>query len=156
MSLRVEPIDAAQLGLLLMLCREHAEYENAPFEESGQEGRWRDALFDERPVLWCWLALDGPEACGFMTVTVDYATWSAASFAHMDCLYVRAPFRRRGIGRALVWQLEEFCAQHRCRSAQWQTPPDNALGIGFYRALGARSLAKLRFTYDVSSPGASC
>lgn len=156
MAYDVRPIRRGELGVLLELCREHARYENAPFEESGQQERWERALFGEDPVLWCWLALEGTEACGFITLTLEYATWSAAPFTHMDCLFVRAPHRRRGLGRTFVCRMEEFAVQHGCRSAQWQTPPDNALGIDFYEALGARSLNKVRFTYAVPNPVGSC
>ena len=85
---------------------------------------------------------------GFMTATVDYATWSATHFAHMDCLFIDAEFRSFGIGRRFFKCLEEFCRERKFALAQWQTPPDNLLGIGFYNRMGATSKPKIRFFYD--------
>ena len=154
-GVRVQPIEPGHLGALLALCREHAEYEKADFQEDGQVERWHAALFGPAPVLHGWIATADGEPCGFMTVTVEYATWSAAGFAHMDCLYLRAPHRGLGLGRMFLDRLREFAAGHDCGWAEWQTPAENELGVGFYRRMGATAKPKLRFHYDVSAPGAS-
>jgi ribosomal protein S18 acetylase RimI-like enzyme len=148
-DIKVQPIEPGQLDALLELCREHAVYEKADFREDGQVGRWHTAMFSEQPALHGWMATDNGEPCGFMTVTVDFATWSAKPFAYLDCLYLREPYRRMGLGRAFFERLREFAAAHRCDWAEWQTPPDNELGIGFYRRMGATAKAKARFTYDI-------
>ena len=155
-GVQVQPIAPRHLDALLALCREHAAYENAAFCESGQVERWRSALFSEPATLYGWVATDAGDPCGYMTVTIDYATWSAEPFAYMDCLYVREPYRGLGLGRALLDCLREFCAAHRCRWAEWQTPPDNDLGRGFYGRIGAREIPKIRFHYDVPSEAAPC
>jgi len=151
----VRPIEPGDLETLLALCREHAEYEKADFQEDGQVERWRSALFGPAPVLHGWIATVDGAPCGFMTVTVEYATWSAARFAHMDCLYLREGYRGLGLGRMLLDRLREFAVGHGCGWAEWQTPMENELGVGFYRRMGATAKSKLRFHYDVSAPGAS-
>jgi ribosomal protein S18 acetylase RimI-like enzyme len=152
-DIRVRPIAPGHLDALLALCREHAAYEKADFREDGQVERWHSALFAEQAVLHGWMATDGEEPCGFMTVTIDYATWSAKPFAYMDCLYLREPYRGMGLGRAFLDRLREFAIAHRCGWAEWQTPEDNELGVGFYRRMGARAKPKLRFDYDVGGRG---
>ncbi|MBM7495839.1 MULTISPECIES: GNAT family N-acetyltransferase [Oerskovia] len=134
--------------MLLELCREHAAYENAEFHDDGHVGRWKSALFAEPAALHGWIAIEDGEACGFMTATTDFATWSARRFAHMDCLYIREPFRGRGVGRLFLEQLRAFATAQGCDWAEWQTPPDNELGIGFYERMGAVSKPKRRFTYE--------
>lgn len=151
----VQPIEPGHLDALLELCREHAAYEKADFRENGQVERWRSALFSEQPVLHGWMATDGGEPCGFMTVTTDFATWSAERFAYMDCLYIRELYRGMGIGRMFLKRLQEFSIAHGCGWAEWQTPPDNELGVGFYQRMGARTKVKLRFHYDVGVRGDS-
>jgi ribosomal protein S18 acetylase RimI-like enzyme len=154
---RIAPIREDELDALATLCLEHAEYEGAPFAAGdgldGRRARWHAALFSAAPTLHCWLATrDDGGVCGFMTVTVDFATWSAEPFAHMDCLFVREVYRGHGLGRALLAELRAFCARGGYRSAEWQTPVDNASGIGFYERIGARSRAKLRFVYELGEP----
>jgi ribosomal protein S18 acetylase RimI-like enzyme len=148
-SIQVDPIGVGHLDALLELCREHAEYEKADFKDDGQIERWRSALSGGQPPFHGWIATTGGQPCGFMTVTIDYATWSAERFAYMDCLYLRQPYRGVGLGRTFLDLLEQFAIEHRCGWAEWQTPPDNDLGIGFYRHMGVRAKAKLRFFLDV-------
>lgn len=150
-DIEVRPIGPGQLDSLLALCREHAAYEKADFHENGQVERWRSALFGPSPVLHGWLATDGGEPCGFMTVTTDFATWSAERFAYMDCLYIRERYRGTGIGRVFLDRLREFSRDRGCGWAEWQTPVDNELGIGFYRHMGAGAKTKIRFHYDIGA-----
>jgi GNAT superfamily N-acetyltransferase len=151
-DVEIRSMEASHLDALLALCREHAAYEKADFHENGQVERWRSALFADPPALHGWVALDAGEPCGFMTVTVDFATWSAERFAYMDCLYLREPYRGLGLGRHFFEKLRDFCVARHCRWSEWQTPPDNDSGIGFYRRMGARSKPKLRFFYEIDSP----
>lgn len=74
---QVQPIEARHLDALLGLCREHAAYESAEFSEAGQVDSWHAALFATPPAVYCWLAIADGQPCGFMTVTVDFATWTA-------------------------------------------------------------------------------
>jgi GNAT superfamily N-acetyltransferase len=154
-DIKVQPVEPGQLEALLELCREHAAYEKADFREDGQIERWRTALFAEQPALHGWMATDDGEPCGFMTVTVDFATWSARPFAYLDCLYLREPYRGKGVGRVFFERLREFAAAHGCGWAEWQTPPHNESGIGFYRRMGATAKPKVRFHYDVEGVNVS-
>ncbi|GJF33956.1 N-acetyltransferase [Kitasatospora sp. NE20-6] len=154
-DVQVQPIEPSQLDALLALCREHAVYEGADFHENGQVERWRSAFFAERASLYGWVATDGGVPCGFMTVTTDFATWSAERFVYMDCLYLQEPYRRMGLGRVFLDRLREFAVTQQCGWAEWQTPPDNELGVGFYRRMGAKDKAKLRFSYNVPAQSPS-
>lgn len=149
-NIHVRPIRADDLNGLLELSREHAAYEKAELFENGQIERWRIALFSAQPALYCWVAINNGDPCGFMTVTVDFATWPAEYFVHMDCLFLREPFRGLGLGREFFDNLRAFCVSHQYKLVQWQTPPDNEVGIDFYRRMGANAKPKLRFFYDIS------
>lgn len=149
MDIAVRPIRQTDLPQLLRLCRSHAEYEAAIWLENNQIERWTEALFSAHPDLFGWVAEIDGRLCGFMTVTVDYATWNATHFAHMDCLYIEEEYRRYGIGRRFFNCLDAFCRERNIDHAQWQTPPDNQLGIGFYQRMGATSKPKLRFFYTI-------
>lgn len=146
---RVQPIEPRHLAALLDLCREHAAYEKADFVDHGQIDRWRRAFFSDPETLYGWVALDDGEVVGFMTATIEFATWSAESFAYMDCLFIRAPYRGHGLGQTFLGNLREFCVLHGCSTAEWQTPVDNALGIGFYERVGARAMPKIRFRLEL-------
>lgn len=148
-QIKIRPVAPGDLTELAALCKEHAEYEHAQFIDNGQIARWETAFFAERPVLFGWVAEAENQLCGFMTVTVDYATWDAAYFAHMDCMYLKAAYRGQGLGRRFFAELSAFCVARGYGLAQWQTPPHNELGIGFYRRMGAAEKHKLRFFLEV-------
>lgn len=149
MDSNVRPIILADLPQLLRLCRMHAEYEGATWYESKQVERWTEAFFTTKPDVFGWVAETDGRIFGFMTVTVDYATWDAAKFAHMDCLFIEEDFRGYGTGRRFFECLEQFCRNHGCTHAQWQTPLDNQIGIDFYKHMGAASKTKLRFFLSI-------
>ncbi|MBP2314302.1 GNAT family N-acetyltransferase [Azospirillum soli] len=146
----IRPVAAADLPELVELCRLHAAYEGAEYVDTGQADRLRAALFDTPPALYGWVAdaAEGGGLDGYMTAVVEFATWPAQPFVYMDCLYLREGARGRGLGRRFMATLAAFARDGGYGEIQWQTPPDNALGIGFYRRIGARPRDKVRFFLD--------
>jgi len=147
----IDPVQAADLPELVELCALHAAYENAPYVADRQAERLAEALFHDTPSLFAWVARQPgvPGLAGYMTAVIEVATWPARPFVYMDCLYLREAARGHGLGRALVTTLSRFAAAQGLAQIQWQTPPDNALGIHFYAAIGATATTKLRFTLSV-------
>jgi len=134
---------------LVDLCRDHAAYEGSEYHENGQKNRLAQALFGAHPVLYGWVVESQGSLVGFMTATIDYATWPAEFFLHMDCLYLSEAFRGQGLGRKLMYALSEFARKKNINLIQWQTPVQNDLGIRFYERIGARSKDKKRYFLDV-------
>jgi len=149
----IRPMAPGDLAEVVELCVLHAEYENQPYREDGQAGRLHAALFGEPPLLFGWVVDAGDHLAGYMTAVTEFATRPARSFVYMDTLYLREPWRGRGLGRALMETLAAFAAERGLGELQWQTPPDNASGIAFYRRIGARELAKSRFVLPVPADG---
>lgn len=143
---RIHPGD---LDELIAMCAEHAKYERAGFANDRDGIRLRDrlsaALFDSRPVLHGWIARDGERAIGYATATIDFATWTAQPYLHLDCLFIREPDRSRRIGGRLFELVRDF-ARQRDLAIQWQTPDWNVDAQRFYGRLGATSLPKRRYS----------
>lgn len=153
----IRPVAPTDLPALVDLCRRHADYENLPFREDGQVERWRDAFFGDAPRLYGWVVEEpgSGRLIGYMTAVLDYATWAARPFVYMDCLYLSDEVRGRGLGRRLIERLRVFMREQGCLTAEWHTPPENEIGIGFYRRIGAAERPKLRFFLDADDSGAS-
>jgi L-amino acid N-acyltransferase YncA len=146
----IRAISPHDLSQMLDLCRDHAAYEKLSFEENGQEQRWGEAFLSDPPRLYGWVCEEGGRLYGYMTVTIDFSTWNARPFVYLDCLYLLPEARQKGNGKRLMATLATFAAAHGCQEIQWQTPPHNSLGLGFYRTLpGAVERAKARFTWAV-------
>ncbi|MEM6795483.1 MAG: GNAT family N-acetyltransferase [Acidobacteriota bacterium] len=143
----IRPIRAAELPELLELCAEHAAYERSSFEVGGQIERWRRDLASER--LRVWVAAGAERLEGFAAVSLEYSTWRAESYLHLDCLYVRESARGRGWGSRLLAAAREHAESAGCREIQWQTPPWNEKAVEFYSARGASAQPKLRFSLAI-------
>jgi len=73
-----------------------------------------------------------------------YSTFQGRAGLFLDDLFVRPPFRKQGIGRALLahvagiaWKEDYFCIR-------WEVLDWNSAAIGFYRELGAVFLDEWR------------
>jgi GNAT superfamily N-acetyltransferase len=131
------------------LCARHASYEGAPFPGEGSLERLRTALFSDPPKVWGFVAEVQGAIVGYATCTLDFSTWRAAPYLHLDCLFLEPAHRNRGLGAALMRLVAGQAAALGCRTLEWQTPAWNVRGARFYQRLGARSSQKLRFSWSL-------
>lgn len=134
---------------LVQLCTEHARYERAPFCEDGQAERLDGALFGASPKLLAWVMTDVQGPQGFAAADVQYSTWRARPFLHLDCLYLRPAWRGHGWGARLLTAVRDEAVRLGCDRLEWQTPPWNERAIAFYERLGAQAVPKTRFALDL-------
>ncbi len=104
------------------------------------------ALFLGSGSARCWVADGSDQLAGFASVNLELSTWDAGHHLHLDCLYLRAAYRGRGWGRALVERVARGALELGAVNLQWQTPIWNDRAVGFYQRLGAEAAKKLRFT----------
>lgn len=135
---------------LVRLCKEHAQYERASYSSLDKVSRLREALSSSPPQLAAWIARAEGAPVGYATATMEYSTWAAQYFLHMDCLFVREGYRSRGIGQILFEQVRRYARHRGISEIQWQTPAWNLNARRFYERQGASALEKLRFTLAVS------
>ncbi len=138
------------LDALVELCAEHAAYERAAFARAGLRAGLADCLFGAAPRLFGRVAEGVGGLLGYATWTRDTSTWRASDYAHLDCLFVRAEARGRGLGAALLRAVARDCARSGLDRIEWQTPTWNGRAIAFYERLGASFSAKARFGADTA------
>lgn len=131
---------------LLRLMTDHAAYEQVVFDPVGKEGNLHKALFQLPVALRCFVIEMQGVLKGYCSFTIDYSTWDASSYLHMDCLYLDEDIRGMGIGSILLQRLAGVAREHHCVNVQWQTPLFNTPAIKFYRKNGATAKEKVRFS----------
>jgi ribosomal protein S18 acetylase RimI-like enzyme len=131
------------------LCRAHAEFEQSEVVWSGHEQRLHAVLQQANNHLKIFLAQSGDEALGYASITIDFATWTAKHFLHMDCLFIKEEHRNKGIGHLLMSHIAEYGKRTGITEIQWQTPEWNTQAAGFYENLGATQKPKRRFFWNV-------
>ncbi len=141
------------IDVLVQMCAEHAAYERATYETEGKAILLAQAIFSPQPRVNVWVADNGKKLIGYVSVTIDYSTWSARDFLYLDCLFVRECFRGNGVGSMLLNATIVFAQKIAAHHIQWQTPEWNVEAAKFYRRVGTVETAKRRFTLAVKTLG---
>jgi GNAT superfamily N-acetyltransferase len=131
---------AEDIPLVLHFIRELAEYEKVPEEAlATPEDLLRDG-FSDPPRFFVEIAEWDGEPAGFALWFFNYSTWQGKPGLYLEDLFVRPPFRRRGIGKSLLIHLAKLAVDNGCGRYQWQVLDWNQPAIDFYRSLGAKTM----------------
>lgn len=140
-SPHLRPATVDDVPLIHQLIRELADHEHMLEEFSATEAELRATLFGERPAAECTLAYAGAEPAGFALFFANYSTFRARPGLYLEDLFVRPPFRRRGIGRELFRHVAQLARQRGCARLEWMAVDTDARAQEFYASMGARRLA---------------
>jgi GNAT superfamily N-acetyltransferase len=136
--LELRPARPADASLILALVQELAEYEREPEAvKATKQDILRDG-FGSQPRFQCVIAEWGGEPAGFALFFYNYSTWEGRAGLYLEDLYVRPPFRKRGIGKALFQHLAKRAVDEDLSRLVWQVLDWNRPAIQFYESIGAR------------------
>jgi GNAT superfamily N-acetyltransferase len=137
----LRPAVPSDAGLILALIRELAEYEREPDAvKATEEDILRDG-FGAQARFQCVIAEWDGEPAGFALFFYNYSTWEGKAGIYLEDLYVRTPFRKRGIGKALFRYLAGRAVNEKLGRLAWQVLDWNRPAIEFYEAIGARQVS---------------
>jgi GNAT superfamily N-acetyltransferase len=137
----VRPATPDDVGLILSLIRELAEFERALHEVHATEESLRSTLFAERPAAFCHIAEYDGQAAGFALWFLNYSTWLGGHGLYLEDLYVRDDVRGKGVGITLLAELARICVDRGYPRLEWWVLDWNP-ARGFYEALGASALTE--------------
>lgn len=144
MNYLIRPAIHNDIEEIIKLCKEHAEYEKAEYNEEGKAEKLAEYLFSDNPKVFCLIAEIKEQIVGYATFMYEFSTWDADFYTHMDCLFLRPFARGLGIGEELVREIANQSKKKNSKLIQWQTPVFNERAIKFYYRIGATSKKKLR------------
>ncbi len=132
---------------MLAFIRELAAYEREPQAAvASAEDLLRDG-FGQRPVFECliaeWTENGVTRPAALALYFPFYSTWRGNAGIHLEDLFVRPAFRRKGIARALFTRLASVTLERGDRF-QWHVLDWNQLAIDFYQSIGAKMLDEWR------------
>jgi len=135
LSIRAATIDDATL--LVALIHELAEFDRLGHEASvTEEDIIRDG-FGPTPRFRAVIAESDGQVAGYAVFFEFYSTFQGRGGLFLDDIYVRAAFRKRGIGKALVAHVAGIAWKEGYFSMRWEVLDWNTPAIDFYRKLGA-------------------
>jgi GNAT superfamily N-acetyltransferase len=129
----------ADVALIHELIGELAEYERLRSQFSGSVADLRRHLFGEPRYAQTLLAEWDGKAAAFALYFFNYSTFLCRPGLYLEDLYVRPALRGRGIGSALLRELERCARELGCGRLEWAVLDWNQSAIDFYREFGARA-----------------
>jgi GNAT superfamily N-acetyltransferase len=133
----INPATESDVHPLLNMIRELAEFEHLAHELEVTAGSLREALFGKRPVASALLARADGKVAGYAVFYWTFSTFVGRPGIFLDDLYVRPPFRRLGLGRALLMRVAQAGADLDGGRLEWITLRWNENAFRFYRSIGA-------------------
>ena len=142
----IRKIQKHEIKELVNLCALHARYENSSYDKTGKEEKLHLVLFKEDSNITCFVAIQNEEIFAYCTLILEFSTWDADYYLHMDCLYIKESHRGKGLGEKFMSKIKEHAKDLGCKHIEWQTPNGNFNAIKFYEKIGAKSKDKKRFS----------
>ena len=154
MNALIRPAAPGDEAVIVAMIRELAEFERAPEQCRVTETQIAAALFGDDPAARCLIAECDGEPAAMALWFRSFSTWDGVAGIHLEDLFVREPFRRRGLGRALLAELARECVRNGYSRLGWAVLDWNTDAIALYDAVGARPMPEW-ITYRVSGPALS-
>ncbi|HEX4309809.1 MAG TPA: GNAT family N-acetyltransferase [Acidobacteriaceae bacterium] len=94
--------------------------------------------FSANPRFQCLLAEWDGQPAGLALYFFIYSTWTSRNGLYLEDLYVAPQFRRHGVARSLITELEAVAQRAGCRYMRWLVLRGNQSAIRFYATVGAK------------------
>lgn len=133
------------------MIHELAEFERAPEQCTVTESDVTAALFGDDPPARCHIAEVDGETAAMAVWFRNFSTWDGVAGIHLEDLFVRERFRRRGLARALLGELARECVRNGYTRLGWAVLDWNAPAIALYDSIGGRAMPEW-IAYRVSGP----
>ena len=137
----IRPATASDLALILSFIRELAEYEKLEHEAVTNEELLNAALFSPNPAAEVILAFSGEAPAGFALFFQSFSTFLGRPGIYLEDLFVRLPYRRRGIGTELFRRIARIAIERGCGRLEWSVLNWNRSSIEFYQRLDASPMS---------------
>jgi GNAT superfamily N-acetyltransferase len=138
---RIVAANRDDIPLIRQFILELAEYERArPGEAPVTEKDLEQSLFGEHPAAEVLIAYLGDEPAGFALFFHNYSTWLGKRGIYLEDLFVKPPFRKHGVGFALLRELARIAVDRDCGRLDWSVLNWNELAINFYQQIGAKHM----------------
>ncbi len=100
------------------------------------QARALDVFVRDHAAGRAWVIRDGGSLIGYAFVVFGYSMEYGGRDAFLDELFVKAPHRGRGVGRAMMRVIDEACRAHEIKALHLEVERDNVNAQEFYRRVG--------------------
>jgi len=139
----IRPATVHDVPLLRTLIRELAEFEHELELCVLEEANLLQDGFGANPCFRALIQTGMGRLQGYALFFGSYSTWAGRGL-FLEDLFVREPFRGRGIGTALLASVARIAVRENCYGVQWEVLDWNEKAIELYKSLGAEFLYQWR------------
>jgi GNAT superfamily N-acetyltransferase len=139
-SFSIRRAERGDVGELLAMIRELAEYERLADRVVGDSDRLERALFELGAAEALIAEVDG-EAVGYAIYFTTFSTFLCWPGIWCEDIFVRSRWRGSGIGRALFAAVAGVAAERGYERLDWVVLEWNETAIAFYEGFGAGHLS---------------
>lgn len=131
--------DAAphDVGAMISLMRELAEYEKLTHLFVATEDSLREALFSPQPAAEALVAEREGRVVGYALYFHNFSTFLSRRGLYLEDLYVQPSLRGSGLGTAMLRRLAAIAVERQCGRFEWSVLDWNQSAIDFYTKMGA-------------------
>lgn len=140
MEFSIDQIKPDDVPALLELIRELARFERLEHEVEATVDVLTESLLGPKPVAGALIARADGEMVGYALYFFTFSSFIGRAGIWLEDLYVRPPFRRQGLGRALIEAVARIGAEKNCGRFEWTALNWNKNALDFYRKLGAKTM----------------
>jgi len=138
--MRIEKAGAGQLGRVVELMRELAEFEELLDEFKVTEELLEKYVFGENSAAELIVGILDDEICGYALYFNNFSTFRGRPGMYLEDIYVAQDRRRQGLGKALLVEVMRVAREQGCQRLDWVVLDWNVRAQEFYKSLGAKLL----------------
>lgn len=135
MSLNIRQASEQDADIIATVLGEIEAYYGGPSDPPSVD-QVKSALFGPRPAATVLLALADEEVTALASYCLLWPAAGADTSLFLKELYVREPYRRRGIARELMAAVRSAAQATGCSRVEWQADTDNPPALALYEGLG--------------------
>ena len=140
------------VGAMLALMYELAEFEKLTHLFIATEDGLRDALFGARPSAEAIVAERDGKMIGYALFFHNYSTFLGRRGLYLEDLYVQPTERGTGLGSKMLRYLAALAVERQCGRFEWSVLDWNQPAIDFYEKMGATVLPDWRIVRVTGEP----
>lgn len=144
MSATIRAATHEDVGAMLALMYELAEFEKLTHLFIATEDGLRDALFGARPSAEAIVAERDGRMIGYALFFHNYSTFLGRRGLYLEDLYVKPTERGTGLGSKMLRYLAALAVERQCGRFEWSVLDWNQPAIDFYQKMGATVLPDWR------------
>ncbi len=140
----IRSTNVADVPQIFDLIQALAEYEKLAHQVTGSIAQLEEHLFGDRICAEAIVAEIDSKIVGFALFFPNYSTFLTKPGIYLEDLFVLPPYRRQGIGKALLAYLGKLAIARDAGRLEWSVLDWNGSAIAFYESMGAKILTDWR------------